>query len=165
MVAGGFLVLGTLTMATLPNYFSCTDPPLPQRSLPRSDDHKDSSLEMEEMNSATPRTGTTGVWRGFCEEIWAKYHLQDSRDSSLLVHCRSCCCSALTPKWRNNCETSDSTKGVGEFSTVTHHQEFAGIFHFELKCHAAKKLISLYAVYVAIWWFFFPFNQPAFCQS
>lgn len=61
MVAGGFLVLGTLTMATLPNYFSCTDPPLPQRSLPRSDDHKDSSLEMEEMNSATPRTGTTGV--------------------------------------------------------------------------------------------------------
>ncbi|XP_075906818.1 monocarboxylate transporter 13 [Nelusetta ayraudi] len=61
MVAGGFLVLGTLTMATLPNYFSCTDPPLPQRCLPRSDDRKDSSLEMEEMNSATPRTGAPGV--------------------------------------------------------------------------------------------------------
>lgn len=43
-------------MATLPNYFSRIDPPLPQRRLPVSSDHKDSSLEMEEMNSATPRT-------------------------------------------------------------------------------------------------------------
>lgn len=56
MVAGGFLVLGTFTMATLPNYFSCTDPPPPQRRPPLSGNHKDRSLEMEEMNHATPRT-------------------------------------------------------------------------------------------------------------
>lgn len=110
MVAGGFLVLGTLTMATLPNYFSCTDPPLPQRCLPRSDDHKDSSLEMEEMNSATPRTGATGVWRGFCEEISAKNHLQDSRDSSLLVHRRPCCCSLRRQSEETNAKPPTAPK-------------------------------------------------------
>lgn len=31
MVAGSFVLLGSLTMTTLPGYFSCTDPPPPQR--------------------------------------------------------------------------------------------------------------------------------------
>ncbi|XP_023130748.1 monocarboxylate transporter 13 [Amphiprion ocellaris] len=50
MVAGSFPILGTLTMATLPHYFSCTDPPPPQR---RSLDDKDKGLnsELEQMNS------------------------------------------------------------------------------------------------------------------
>ncbi|XP_034532286.1 monocarboxylate transporter 13 [Notolabrus celidotus] len=50
MVAGSFLILGTLTMATLPHYFSCKDPPPPQKSSP---DNTDKSLhsEMEQMNS------------------------------------------------------------------------------------------------------------------
>ncbi|XP_041635152.1 monocarboxylate transporter 13 [Cheilinus undulatus] len=50
MVAGSFLILGTLTMATLPHYFSCKDPPSPQR---QSQDVKDKRLhsEMEQMNS------------------------------------------------------------------------------------------------------------------
>ncbi|KAM7366293.1 hypothetical protein PAMP_015744 [Pampus punctatissimus] len=47
-VAGSFLILGTLTMATLPHYFSCTDPPPPQR---RSLDNKTKDSAMEQMNS------------------------------------------------------------------------------------------------------------------
>ncbi|KAM7377287.1 hypothetical protein PAMA_013874 [Pampus argenteus] len=49
-VAGSFLILGTLTMSTLPHYFSCTDPPPPQR---RSLDDKaiDGRSETERMNS------------------------------------------------------------------------------------------------------------------
>ncbi|CAK6952884.1 monocarboxylate transporter 13 [Scomber scombrus] len=49
-VAGSFLILATFVMATLPHYFSCTDPPPPQRC---SLDNKDKGLnpEMEQMNS------------------------------------------------------------------------------------------------------------------
>lgn len=74
MVAGGFLVLGTLTMATMPNYFSCTDPPPPQRCLPLSSNHKDLSLEMEEMNRATPQTSSWVLLES--QEIWGKNPLQ-----------------------------------------------------------------------------------------
>lgn len=50
MVAGSFLLLGMLTMTTLPRFFSCTDPPPPQR---RSLDAKEKvlDLELEQMNS------------------------------------------------------------------------------------------------------------------
>lgn len=60
MVAGSFLVLGTLTMATLPHYFSRTDPPPPQR---RSLNGKDKSLppELEQMNSSPSDTNHRGV--------------------------------------------------------------------------------------------------------
>ncbi|XP_028284972.1 LOW QUALITY PROTEIN: monocarboxylate transporter 13 [Parambassis ranga] len=52
MVAGSFVILGTLTMTTLPHYFSCTDPPHPQR---RSLHDKDKGLhpELEQMNHKT----------------------------------------------------------------------------------------------------------------
>lgn len=33
-MAGIFLILGSLTLATLPHFFSCTDPPPPQRKFP-----------------------------------------------------------------------------------------------------------------------------------
>lgn len=49
MVAGSFLLLGMLTMITLPRFFSCTDPPPPQR---RSLDAKVLDLELEQMNSS-----------------------------------------------------------------------------------------------------------------
>ncbi|XP_042069407.1 monocarboxylate transporter 13 isoform X1 [Haplochromis burtoni] len=51
MVAGSFLLLGMLTMTTLPRFFSCTDPPPPQR---RSLDAKEKvlDLELEQMNSS-----------------------------------------------------------------------------------------------------------------
>ncbi|KAK9524761.1 hypothetical protein VZT92_017129 [Zoarces viviparus] len=51
VVAGGFLVLGSLTIATLPHYFSCEEPPPPQR---RSLDEKDKGLhpELEQMHSS-----------------------------------------------------------------------------------------------------------------
>lgn len=60
MVAGSFVVLGTLTMATLPHYFSCTDPPPPQT---RSLDDKDKGLhsELEQMNSLPSDTSHRGV--------------------------------------------------------------------------------------------------------
>ncbi|XP_040886843.1 monocarboxylate transporter 13 isoform X2 [Toxotes jaculatrix] len=50
VIAGSFLILSTLTMATLPHYFSCTDPPPPQRHSPND---KDKSLhsELEQINS------------------------------------------------------------------------------------------------------------------
>lgn len=60
VVAGSFLVLGTLTMATLPHYFSCTDPPPPQRR-PLNDKDKGSHAEMEQMNTLPPHTNPTGV--------------------------------------------------------------------------------------------------------
>nr|XP_046236352.1 monocarboxylate transporter 13 [Scatophagus argus]XP_046236353.1 monocarboxylate transporter 13 [Scatophagus argus] len=60
MVAGGFLILGTLTLATLPHYFSCTDPPPPQRgSLNRKD--KGSHTELEQMSSLPPDPNHRGV--------------------------------------------------------------------------------------------------------
>lgn len=50
MVSGGFLILATLTMATLPHFFSCRDPPPPQK---RSLNDKDKGLhsELEQINS------------------------------------------------------------------------------------------------------------------
>nr|XP_015802371.2 monocarboxylate transporter 13 [Nothobranchius furzeri]XP_054603757.1 monocarboxylate transporter 13 [Nothobranchius furzeri] len=49
MVAGAFLLLGSITLATLPHYFSCTDPPSPQRcSL--VDDRRSSHGELEQIN-------------------------------------------------------------------------------------------------------------------
>nr|XP_019965493.1 PREDICTED: monocarboxylate transporter 13-like [Paralichthys olivaceus] len=55
LVTGGFVVLGTLTMSTLPHFFSRTDPPAPRR---RSHDKKDKSLhlELEQINSSPPDT-------------------------------------------------------------------------------------------------------------
>ncbi|CAJ1086218.1 monocarboxylate transporter 13 [Xyrichtys novacula] len=53
MVAGSFLILGTLTMATLPHYFSCKDPPPPQRPSPED---KDKSLQSEVEPSVTERS-------------------------------------------------------------------------------------------------------------
>ncbi|KAM4536924.1 monocarboxylate transporter 13 isoform 1-T1 [Odontesthes bonariensis] len=49
MVAGSFLLLGTLTMATLPHYFSPTDPPPPQRRSP-ADTSKSLHPELRQMN-------------------------------------------------------------------------------------------------------------------
>lgn len=51
LVAGGFLILGTLTFATLPHYFSCTDPPPPQRRSRQDNKEKDIQSELEQMNS------------------------------------------------------------------------------------------------------------------
>ncbi|KAK2863110.1 hypothetical protein Q5P01_002643 [Channa striata] len=50
MVAGSFPILSTLTMATLPHYFSCADPPPPKRG---SHEDKDEGLqsELEQFNS------------------------------------------------------------------------------------------------------------------
>ncbi|XP_061565536.1 monocarboxylate transporter 13 [Cololabis saira] len=45
-ILGSFLVLGSLTMVTLPDYFSCTDPPPPQR-----DQSKSLRPELEAMSS------------------------------------------------------------------------------------------------------------------
>ncbi|XP_023276594.1 monocarboxylate transporter 13-like isoform X2 [Seriola lalandi dorsalis] len=60
MVAGSFLILGTLTMATLPHYFSCTEPPAPQR---RSHDDKDKSYhsELAQINSSPSDTSHGGA--------------------------------------------------------------------------------------------------------
>lgn len=33
VVAGSFVLLGSLTMTTLPHYFSCAEPPPPQRPV------------------------------------------------------------------------------------------------------------------------------------
>lgn len=56
IVAGSFLVLGTLTMATLPHYFSCTDPLPPQRRPLNHKDQKGSESEMEQMKNVPPHT-------------------------------------------------------------------------------------------------------------
>ncbi|XP_030017870.1 monocarboxylate transporter 13 [Sphaeramia orbicularis] len=45
-VAGCFVVLGSLTLATLPNYFSCTDPP------PLLNKHRDPQSELGQMSSS-----------------------------------------------------------------------------------------------------------------
>ncbi|XP_037614735.1 monocarboxylate transporter 13 isoform X2 [Sebastes umbrosus] len=60
MVAGSFLIQGTLLMTTLPHYFSCTDPPPPRR---RSLDDKDKGLhpEQEQMHSLPSDTSHGGV--------------------------------------------------------------------------------------------------------
>ncbi|KAK2899822.1 monocarboxylate transporter 13 isoform X2 [Channa argus] len=51
VVAGFFPILSTLTMVTLPHYFSCTDPPPPKRD---SHEDKDKGLqsELEQINSS-----------------------------------------------------------------------------------------------------------------
>ncbi|KAK5875825.1 hypothetical protein CesoFtcFv8_026865 [Champsocephalus esox] len=51
MVAGGFVVLGTLTMVTLPHYFSRKDPP-PPKSLSPEDPDKGLHAELEQMHSS-----------------------------------------------------------------------------------------------------------------
>ncbi|XP_032367259.1 monocarboxylate transporter 13 isoform X2 [Etheostoma spectabile] len=60
MVAGSFVILGTLTMATLPHYFSCTDPMPPQRRLL---DDKDGCLhsELKLLNSVSSDKNHKGV--------------------------------------------------------------------------------------------------------
>ncbi|XP_029310355.1 monocarboxylate transporter 13 isoform X2 [Cottoperca gobio] len=60
LVAGGFVVLGTLILATLPNYFSCTEPTSPQRC---SLDDKEEGLppELEKMHSSPSDTNRKGV--------------------------------------------------------------------------------------------------------
>lgn len=62
MVSGGFLILATLTMATLPHFFSCRDPPPPQK---RSLNDKDKGLhsELEQINSLPADTNHR-------EELW-----------------------------------------------------------------------------------------------
>lgn len=52
MVAGSFPIFGIMIMATLPHYFSCTDPPPPQRHQ-KKDIDKGSQLEMEQINTHT----------------------------------------------------------------------------------------------------------------
>ncbi|KAM9827651.1 monocarboxylate transporter 13-like [Neosynchiropus ocellatus] len=52
LVAGSFLILGTLTMATLPHYFSCTDPPPPKRRA-FLNENKDPHLALESTNIQT----------------------------------------------------------------------------------------------------------------
>lgn len=59
IVAGSFLILGTLTMATLPHYFSCKDPPPPQRRPRDNKDQKGSQSEMEQMKNTAPHTSPT----------------------------------------------------------------------------------------------------------
>lgn len=59
IVSGSFLVLGTLTMTTLPHYFSCKDPPPPQRRSHNDKDHKGSQSEMEQMKNVPPHTSPT----------------------------------------------------------------------------------------------------------
>ncbi len=58
MVAGSFLLLGSLTMATLPHFFSRTDPP-PPRSL--EDKEKGLHSELEQMNSLPSDGNHAGV--------------------------------------------------------------------------------------------------------
>ncbi|XP_034413500.1 monocarboxylate transporter 13 isoform X1 [Cyclopterus lumpus] len=60
VVAGGFVVLGTLTMTTLPHYFSCKELPPPQR---RSLGNKDKGLdpELEQMHRSPTDTSCRGV--------------------------------------------------------------------------------------------------------
>ncbi|XP_028330971.1 monocarboxylate transporter 13 [Gouania willdenowi] len=48
VVAGSFLILGTLTMATLPHFFSCTDPP---QRCSQNDKDACSHPELHQMNS------------------------------------------------------------------------------------------------------------------
>uniref|UniRef100_A0A672I2F8 Solute carrier family 16 member 13 n=1 Tax=Salarias fasciatus TaxID=181472 RepID=A0A672I2F8_SALFA len=62
LVAGAFLILGTLTMATLPHFFSCKNPlPPPNRRGSAAD--KESSLhpELEQMNDLTSDPNQRGL--------------------------------------------------------------------------------------------------------
>ncbi|XP_071765577.2 monocarboxylate transporter 13 [Centroberyx gerrardi] len=71
IVAGGFLILGCLVMMTLPHYFSCTDPPPPQKHSPdskNSDPHSESgllnsplSIMDKENHSETPSHSETSL--------------------------------------------------------------------------------------------------------
>ncbi|CAN9509638.1 unnamed protein product [Ophioblennius macclurei] len=60
LVAGSFLILGTLTIATLPRFFSCKDPPPPRRGAAAD---KDKSLhpELEQMNDLASDASQRGV--------------------------------------------------------------------------------------------------------
>ncbi|XP_068164518.1 monocarboxylate transporter 13 [Antennarius striatus] len=51
LVSGGFMLLGALVMTTLPHFFSCTDPPPPQK-CPGCHGDKERHLEMDQMNSS-----------------------------------------------------------------------------------------------------------------
>ncbi|KAF7657823.1 hypothetical protein LDENG_00021370 [Lucifuga dentata] len=48
VVAGGFIILSSLTLSTLPHFFSCTDPPNPQRNSP-DNNNKGTHSEMGPM--------------------------------------------------------------------------------------------------------------------
>ncbi|XP_068569423.1 monocarboxylate transporter 13 [Cebidichthys violaceus] len=63
VVAGGFVILGSLTITTLPHFFSCKEPPLPQR---HSLDEKDEGLhpELEQMHSSPSDANHRGVNEG-----------------------------------------------------------------------------------------------------
>ncbi|XP_069563738.1 monocarboxylate transporter 13 [Brachyistius frenatus] len=50
LMAGSFLVVGSLTMATLPHYLSCKEPP-PSQRRPIDDKEKGSHPELQQMNS------------------------------------------------------------------------------------------------------------------
>lgn len=52
LVAGSFLVLGTLTVATLPHFFSCTDPLPPQRGSADKDKSRHREMEMNDLRGA-----------------------------------------------------------------------------------------------------------------
>ncbi|KAM9717312.1 monocarboxylate transporter 13 isoform 1-T3 [Menidia menidia] len=52
IVAGSFLILGTLTMGTLPHFFSCTDPPPPRRRPPADPSARP---ELQQMDTGTAR--------------------------------------------------------------------------------------------------------------
>lgn len=49
VVSGAFLILGTLTLATLPHFFSCTDPPPLQKDCPQSNKNA-LSAELTQIN-------------------------------------------------------------------------------------------------------------------
>ncbi|XP_026186650.1 monocarboxylate transporter 13 [Mastacembelus armatus] len=51
VMAGSFAILSALTMATLPHFFSCTDPPPPQRRSPAAS-NKGLQSELEQINSS-----------------------------------------------------------------------------------------------------------------
>ncbi|KAM9425443.1 monocarboxylate transporter 13 isoform 2-T4 [Pholidichthys leucotaenia] len=65
MVAGSFLILGTLTLVTLPHFFSCTDPPPTNPSALResSSNSKDQDVtsELEQINSLAADTNLRGT--------------------------------------------------------------------------------------------------------
>ena len=52
IVTGSFPILGTLVMATLPHYFSCTEPPPPPKRRRLGDKEEASQTEMEHVNES-----------------------------------------------------------------------------------------------------------------
>ncbi|TNN67951.1 Monocarboxylate transporter 13 [Liparis tanakae] len=56
VVSGGFVVLATLIMSTLPHYFSCKEPPPPPRRRPPGTKDKGSPPELEQMHSSPTAT-------------------------------------------------------------------------------------------------------------